>query len=290
MSFVSKLKFTVRRKLGIYKGNQEYHAKGNHEYHVIYSLQERTIHVAMRHRNGPEREFRLRAGTSDLTVFRDVFHRLQYSTHNLMRQADLRARYNAILAAKRRPLIIDAGGNIGLTALYYRDAYPEAAIVSIEPERENFVELSRHIGNDPLMLLLRAALSGRDGESEIINPGAQAWEFRTRFLTNASGDTALKVPALSVDSVVALAAERWSIEPFIIKIDIEGGEADVFQGQSSWIDRFYVVIVELHDWMLPRSGSSKAFLSAIAGRDRDFLLKGENILSISNADPNVIVA
>lgn len=282
MSLMSILKFTVRRKLDIYKGNREYRA--------IYCRQARSILVVMRRRNGPEREFRLRAGTSDLTVFRDVFHRLQYSTNGLARDADLGTRYNAILAAKRRPLIIDAGGNIGFTALYYRDAYPEAAIVSIEPERGNFTELSRHIGDDPLMLLLQAALSGRDGESEIVNPRAQAWGFRTRFVTNGSGDPALKIPALCVDSVVTLAAERWPIEPFIIKIDIEGAEADVFQGQSTWIDNFYAVIVELHDWKLPRGGSSKAFLSAISGRDRDFLLKGENVFSISNADPSLIVA
>lgn len=280
MSLVSRLRFAIRRKLNIYRGN--------HKYRAIYCREGGSIRAVMRYRDGPEREFFLRAGTSDLTVFRDVFDRLQYSTHIFSRDRDLSTRYDAILRQGRRPLIIDAGGNIGCTALYYRDAYPEAAIVSIEPEGRNFAELRRHSGDDPLMLPLQAALCGMDGESEISNPEAQAWSFRTRILSSDSANSGVKIPALSVDTVVGMAAARWPIEPFLFKIDIEGGEDDLFRGKHSWIDSFYVIVLELHDWMLSRRACSKTFLAAVAGRDRDFILKGENVFSISNTDPSIV--
>lgn len=42
------------------------------------------------------------------------------------------------------------------------------------------------------------------------------------------------------------------------------------------------MIIELHDWLFPRSGSSANFLRVIAAMDRDFLIGGENIFSISH--------
>jgi hypothetical protein len=47
--------------------------------------------------------------------------------------------------------------------------------------------------------------------------------------------------------------------------------------------RFPVIIIELHDGMLPAQCKSRNFLQVMAGRDRDFLLRGENVVSISVA-------
>jgi hypothetical protein len=42
------------------------------------------------------------------------------------------------------------------------------------------------------------------------------------------------------------------------------------------------MIVELHDWMLPRTANSANFLKAVAARNRDFVFRGENVFSIRN--------
>jgi hypothetical protein len=70
--------------------------------------------------------------------------------------------------------------------------------------------------------------------------------------------------------------------PFIAKIDIEGAEADLFAANTGWVQSFDLVIIELHDWMLPGQGTSRNFLKCIANLDRDFLHIGENIFSIRN--------
>ena len=70
----------------------------------------------------------------------------------------------------------------------------------------------------------------------------------------------------------------------IAKIDIEGAETELFSQSTVWIDHFPLVIVELHDWMMPGQARSRAFLQAISSRDRDFVQIRENSFSIRN-DP-----
>jgi FkbM family methyltransferase len=258
--------------------------KGNSEYRWTYLEDGDVIRVVMQRQGGrgPARELRLRAGTYDLAVFSHIFHSLQYSTRDLARNDDLQARYEAIRAAGRRPLIIDAGANIGMAALYFRDIYPEAAILCVEPEPKNFAELQRHLRNDPLILPLQAAVASADGGIEIVDPGAGSNAFRTRLVSDGTDQ---RIPAYSFDSLLAKANTLGPVEPFLAKIDIEGFEAGLFDVNDAWIDRFYMIAIELHDWMLPKQGCSGSFLRNIAGRDRDFLLHGENIFSISNAAP-----
>jgi hypothetical protein len=71
--------------------------------------------------------------------------------------------------------------------------------------------------------------------------------------------------------------------PFMAKIDIEGFEDVLFYSNTDWIERFPVIIIELHDWMLPGKANSTNFLRAIAEYDRDLLFRGENVVSIANA-------
>jgi hypothetical protein len=56
---------------------------------------------------------------------------------------------------------------------------------------------------------------------------------------------------------------------------------------TSWIDRFPLLVIELHDWLLPGQSTSRNFLREIALRDRDFVYRGENIFSIANQPEGV---
>lgn len=69
---------------------------------------------------------------------------------------------------------------------------------------------------------------------------------------------------------------------FLIKIDIEGFESDLFSKNTDWIDLFPVMLIELHDWMLPNSRVTKNFLNEIAKRDREFMHFDGYIVSVSN--------
>jgi FkbM family methyltransferase len=234
-----------------------------------------------------ERELKLRANGSDFLGFLQVFDPCQYNTSKLARDSDLRTRYEVIRSAGKRPLIIDAGANIGLAALYFRDVYPEAAILCIEPEESNFAELSRNVADDQLILPLRAAIARADGQTEVIDPGCGHLGFRTRDAGERSSET---VPAYSLPTLLQIAQQKWRAVPYILKMDIEGGEAGFFDDDPSIIDQFYAVFLEPHDWLLPKQRTTASFLTAIASRDRDFIMMGENILSITNEDPDRLLA
>jgi hypothetical protein len=56
----------------------------------------------------------------------------------------------------------------------------------------------------------------------------------------------------------------------------------VFSENTEWIARTPLVIVELHDWLLPKAGTSRPFLQCISQLNRDFVSIGEDIYSIAN--------
>ena len=77
--------------------------------------------------------------------------------------------------------------------------------------------------------------------------------------------------------------DREKAAPFICKIDIEGGEANLFRCNYAWLERFPLVIIELHDWLLPGEGNSRNFLKAALEFDFDFVYRGENLFCFNNA-------
>ena len=56
----------------------------------------------------------------------------------------------------------------------------------------------------------------------------------------------------------------------------------MFESNLEWIDKAMVIIIELHDWLLPGSANSQNCLKALSARSRDFVYIGENIFSIRN--------
>ena len=100
-----------------------------------------------------------------------------------------------------------------------------------------------------------------------------------RIQQNA-GQESIKL--VSINSVLKNINLQDNLTPFLIKIDIEGGEEDLFSENTGWVKDSPVLIVELHDWLLPKKKTSLNFLNVISRENRDYLHRGENIFSISN--------
>ena len=183
------------------------------------------------------------------------------------------ARLYAEISHRSTPLIIDAGANIGASCIYYAAAYPQARVIAIEPEKEN-CRLLRLNCSDHRVELREAALGNRPGKLFLQDPGLTSVDFRV-------GETgAYPVDVITVDQLLDAAPDH---EPFILKIDIEGGEQSVFDGDCPWLTRFALVVIELHDWLLPGAGSSHNFLHRIGEHSFDILQRGENLFAFNNA-------
>ena len=55
--------------------------------------------------------------------------------------------------------------------------------------------------------------------------------------------------------------ENRNFYPYLIKIDIEGHESQLFENNIEWIDQFKVIIIETHDWMCQKLLFLKGFLN-----------------------------
>ena len=96
-----------------------------------------------------------------------------------------------------------------------------------------------------------------------------------------AGTGTLQVAAITMTDILRkFDAARY--RPLICKIDIEGGEKDLFCANLSWMGQFPLIIIELHDWLLPGTSNSKHFLSAISKRNFDVVSRNENIFCFNN--------
>jgi FkbM family methyltransferase len=233
------------------------------------SVSSRSISV-----RGQTRPFYLRDGTSDVTVFDQVITRRQYDLRRLKRVSDLVAYLAHRKAGGKAPFILDAGANIGASAMFFADHIQDAVILALEPDAGNFALLSKNIDRRYVQPM-QTALSSTGGFARIVDPGEGHWGYRTEK-QDGSG-----IPCVTVNDIYAQAEARCF--PFIVKIDIEGGEADLFSQNTEWVSRTPLLIVELHDWLLPRTGNSRHFLRCVSQLDRDFVYIGEDIYSISNS-------
>ena len=90
---------------------------------------------------------------------------------------------------------------------------------------------------------------------------------------------------MSVASIMKLPELSSEVRPFIVKIDIESFEENLFSKNVEWVASFPIIIIELHDWMIDKRGSSRTFYRTISQYDRDFFFKGENVFSLSRELP-----
>jgi FkbM family methyltransferase len=230
-----------------------------------------------------DREFKrsvyLRKRTSDLRAFEQVFLDNTYNLRRLARWIDIMHWYSA-LKEQGSPLILDLGANIGLASVYFASNWPKAFIVPVEPDAGNFSMLTKNTAALNNVNPVRAAIANSEGSVRIVNPEDDAWSIRTELVTEICADT------VSAVSVATLLQQRdhddLACLPFICKIDIEGFEQNLFEKNLDWIAQFPIIIIELHDWMLPGKATSNAFLRAISGHNRDFVYIGENVFSIRN--------
>jgi hypothetical protein len=88
----------------------------------------------------------VRLGDSDLLVVRQIFKSREYDIGTHVPAVELlNARYQAILSAGHKPVVVDAGANIGAAALWFCTKYSNAAVVAVEPEPGNVMVLERNL-------------------------------------------------------------------------------------------------------------------------------------------------
>ena len=137
----------------------------------------------------------------------------------------------------KQPVIVDLGANIGCTMVHFATLYPNARIVGVELDAEN-VRLAR-INTAAIpdhATLFHSAIWPHDGT--VAYSGDEAWGYHVA----STGDR--PVEALSMLSLIAR-AELSTID--FLKVDIEGGERELFEGELPWLAAVNAIAIEVHN-------------------------------------------
>lgn len=217
-------------------------------------------------------EIWLRGATRDHAIFQQIWIKREYdlavsAPHHFSLLMD---RYRASLARGKLPIILDAGAHVGMSVLWWRRLFPKARIVAVEPSSANVAVLRRNLARLENVLVLHAALAGKPGSLRIVDPAVGG--SAVRVSADGAGEW---IPALTVAQILE---QVETDEILLAKIDIEGGEADLFTDNLAWLDHTHALAVETHDWLYPGEGTSQSLLTAVAARQFDFLTHGENVL------------
>lgn len=210
---------------------------------------------------------RIRPTDSDPFVASQIFGWKDYQLGDAL-LGGLRGLVRRQLAAGLQPLVIDAGANVGYSALYFAAMFPEAVVIAVEPDAATFAELCLNCAGEPRIRPVHAALwSHERGVHLGDTPAEGSW---ARTVIDGGG-----VPSRRLSSLIA---EIPNGAPLIVKLDIEGAEREVMKADSAVFAAAPCIIIEPHDYMMPGGACLVPLFAALAGREMDTLAVGENLI------------
>jgi FkbM family methyltransferase len=215
----------------------------------------------------------LRECVSDHAIFWQCLVTRQYDLSQFTQTTRLLEQYRKIVTSGHSPIIIDAGGNIGLAAFWFARTFPEATIISVEPESANFALLQRNVAIfGDRVRPVHGAVTETPKVMRIINPDAGAASFQL----DSAGDStdATTVSGFTIDGLSA-SVDRGEL--FIVKIDIEGGQKFLFAENTDWIDKVHLIVIEIDDWQFPWQATCESFFNEMSKRRFDYLVHGVNL-------------
>ena len=210
---------------------------------------------------------RIRPTDSDPFVASQIFGWKDYQLSDAL-LGGLRAQVRRQLAAGLQPLVVDAGANVGYSALYFATMFPDALVIAVEPDAATFAELCLNCAGEARIRPVHAALwSHERGVHLGDTPAEGSW---ARKVVDGGG-----VPSRRLSSLIA---EIPRGAPLIVKLDIEGAERQVMEADSDVFSAAPCIIIEPHDYMIPGGACLVPLFAAVAGREMDTLIVGENLI------------
>ena len=143
--------------------------------------------------------------------------------------------------ASPAPTILDCGGNIGMSVLYYKLIYPHAKVTTFEPDPSVFGylqdNLARHGMND--VQLVQAAVCGREGSLTFHSDGKYASNLASETAPLEEGWTKQRVPCVRLSSYLTTPIE-------FLKINIEGAEWEALADSGERLRLVNEMVIEYH--------------------------------------------
>lgn len=178
--------------------------------------------------------------------------------------------------------IVDAGANVGFTSLFLLSNFPEAFIVGIEPDEQNYKMLEQNLAANAssTYVLLRKALWKNSGYVTMSDSFRDHREWSRQVVdTPVTGQKPSdQLEGIALNELFTIAGTE-SID--ILKIDIEGAEKEVFSdsvGSIEVLRKVKFLVIELHDEVDFKNDFEKMLMSA----GFHFTYVGESLLGFNS--------
>lgn len=206
-------------------------------------------------------KFSLRKGTTDYETFYQAIVHNQYL-------------FNYPVKAKT---IIDGGANIGLASIAFKSIFPDATIIAIEPDKENFEQLNKNVHPYSNINTLNKGIWNKKSFVRVTDKyNVGKWGMVTEEIKMKTADS---VETITIDEILNL---YQFDEIDILKLDIETAEREVFSsGYESWLPKVKIIVIELHDSL--SKGTAMPFFKAISEtfKEYSFYQLGENTIIVN---------
>ena len=142
-------------------------------------------------------------------------------------------------SAKREPLIIDCGANIGVSVYFFKMQYPDARIIAFEPDPSVFRVLEENVRSLGLRNVVLHNVAVWKAQTELEFIVERSWGGRLRKVGEA--DSVVKVPSVRLRDFLDEPIE-------FLKIDIEGAEMEVIRDCHDSLAGVRNLFVEYHSF------------------------------------------
>lgn len=198
--------------------------------------------------------FWFRHGTSDVLAIKQLFVQLEY--RRLQGLPDIQT-------------IFDIGANIGAAAVMLLSIFPQARLIAVEPEPTNVAVLRRNL--EPYStraMIFEAAVWPTAMPLEVV---------KHQFRDGLDWSNQVKPAVSSTESVRGMTIEQMMAEAKVecidlLKMDVEGAELPVLQGNTEWLHKVKHLCIELHG-----EEHAKALEKALASYRYRKVVEGETV-------------
>ena len=206
-----------------------------------------------------------KSGRMDVTCCdRDVFIRPKATDFAVMVQILFHLEFGFLLGTRdsishgsflpsKIEYILDAGGNCGLSALFFASIFPDATVVTVESNPDNFQVLQRNTKGFSNIIPVNKGIWSKSAFLQVVKGSRHGREWDSQVVETAEERNS--IPATSISDLL----RELNLSHFdVIKMDIEGSEKEVFEAADVhvWLSHVKVFLAELHPDM--REGSDTA--------------------------------
>jgi FkbM family methyltransferase len=183
-----------------------------------------------------------------------------------------------IVDSKSQPIrtILDCGANIGVETLRFRLHHPQAEIIAVEADPDNFALLEANCRDSARISAIHGAVWSKD--TELYLHRSMDGNPECSSVGEAGGGPAVK--GYSIDRLRML--RGWS-QIDILKLDIEGAEHELFSGSVDWLQRVSCLVFEVPDSDKP--GTLQLIFERLGGEQWNGMAIGENLVLLRHSLP-----